>query len=110
MVITVSSLSVSMRALPAPPASTVNSRTIVSASSHLSSSTIVTPGKIVPFIPSEIIKEVGLAIVDKSEPLLAVLVFLNEISPVTVLSVRVVPPGSNFTLIVVAFPTSSSSV
>ena len=98
-----------MIAFPEPLASTVSSRTIVSSASHLSSSVIVIPGKIVPFIPSVITSDVSSLMVVKSVPLLAVLVFLTDISSVTVLSESVVPDGSNFTFIDEAFPAFSSS-
>ena len=110
MVITVSSLLASTIAFPEPLASTVSSSTTVSSASHLSSSVIVIPGKIVPFIPSVITSDVSLLIVVKSVPLFAVLVFFTVIRPVTVLSVKVVHDGSNFTFTEVAFPASSSNV
>ena len=110
MVIIVSSLLTSMIAFPEPLASTVSSRTIVSSASHLSSSVIVIPGKIVPFIPSVITSDVSSLIVVKSVPLFAVLVFFTVTRPVTVLSVNVVPDGSNFTFTDVALPASSSNV
>ena len=110
IVITVSSLLASMIAFPEPLASTVSSRTIVSSASHLSSSVIVIPGKIVPFIPSAISIDVSSLMVVKSVPLFAVLVFFTVTRPVTVLSVKVVPDGSNFTFTDVALPASSSNV
>ena len=77
MVIVVSSLLASTIAFPEPLASTVSSSTIVSSASHLSSSIIVIPGNIVPFIPSVITSDVSSLMVVKSVPLFAVLVFFT---------------------------------
>ena len=110
MITVVSRFEASIVALPEPSAFTPSCKTIVSPFSQRSSSITVRPENTVPSIPFVILIGVLSDMVAISAPFVDVLVFLKDIRPATLLSVKVVPVGSNLTFTTVEFAALSSTL